>query len=160
MKDSMEENGEPLPGIPPENLQALEVSAAAPELEEKSVWTFQGRIGRGSFWSRMLLLWGIGIVVALVGGALEEAAESVAPLAVLAVVLYLAWLVFAVWMSLAIQVKRWHDMNHSGLAVLWNFTIIALPIVFVLLGFVRGTEGPNKYGSDPLRHGVTLGPTS
>jgi len=156
----MEENFEPIPGTRPDNLENLEPSPTVQEIEEKSVWSFQGRIGRGSFWARLLLLWGIGIVVALVGGALEEAAESVAPIAVLAVLLYLAWMVFAVWMSLAIQVKRWHDMNHSGLAVLWNFTIIAMPIVFVMLGFVRGTDGPNKYGSDPLRHGVTLGPTS
>ena len=156
----MEENVEPVLGTQPENRENPEPSPAEQEIEEKSVWSFQGRIGRGSFWARLLLLGGIGFVVGIIIGTLGEAGGESESMAALTVLIYLAWMIFAVWLGLAIQVKRWHDLNHSGLAVLWNFTIIALPVVFIMLGFVRGTDGPNKYGSDPLRHGVTLGPTS
>ena len=57
-----------------------------------------------------------------------------------------------VWVSLAIQVKRWHDTGNSGL---WIF-IVFIPIFgflysLVWLGFVKGSTGPNKYGDDPLQ---------
>ena len=64
--------------------------------------------------------------------------------------LYVGTLVIGVWLSLAIQVKRWHDLDKPGWVVLLNFTIIALPVVWILLGFVRGSAGPNRYGKDPL----------
>jgi uncharacterized membrane protein YhaH (DUF805 family) len=54
------------------------------------------------------------------------------------------------WISLAVQVKRWHDRDKSGF---WVF-IGVIPIVgplwaFVETGCLRGTRGPNWYGPDP-----------
>jgi uncharacterized membrane protein YhaH (DUF805 family) len=72
----------------------------------------------------------------------------------LVVVVALPAFVVLVWLALAMQVKRWHDLDNSGWMVLLNLTIIALPIVLIILGCVRGTAGPNKYGSDPLQTGL------
>lgn len=68
-----------------------------------------------------------------------------------------AWLlpVFAVlglvglWSSLALTVKRWHDVGMTG----W-FAILTLPpfanfMMFVLLCLLPGTTGPNRFGGDP-----------
>ena len=54
------------------------------------------------------------------------------------------------WIGLAAEVKRWHDCGKSG----WWFFIIIIPILgpiwkLIELGFFRGTEGWNEYGSDP-----------
>jgi formylglycine-generating enzyme required for sulfatase activity len=51
--------------------------------------------------------------------------------------------------SLAVQVKRWHDLDKSG----WMVLILFIPIVgavcsLVVLGFRRGTVGANRFGSD------------
>jgi uncharacterized membrane protein YhaH (DUF805 family) len=54
------------------------------------------------------------------------------------------------WLSFAMQVKRWHDLDKSGWLLLLNFTLIAIPIVVIILMCVRGTSGSNRFGGDPL----------
>jgi uncharacterized membrane protein YhaH (DUF805 family) len=65
----------------------------------------------------------------------------------------------------AIYVKRLHDLNLSGW---WTLAVpviavasamvgvkpgsIFLPIILLLIGFIPGTRGDNKFGSDPLGH--------
>jgi uncharacterized membrane protein YhaH (DUF805 family) len=44
--------------------------------------------------------------------------------------------------SLAVGVRRMHDVNKSG----W---FILIPIYSLILCFTKGTEGPNDYGVDP-----------
>jgi len=46
--------------------------------------------------------------------------------------------------SIAVAVRRMHDVNKSG----W---FILIPIYNLILYCTAGTEGPNKYGSDPKR---------
>lgn len=53
-------------------------------------------------------------------------------------------LVFSTWISLAVNVKRWHDLDRSG----WSVLMSVMP--FFELGFHRGTVGPNRFGADPL----------
>ena len=55
-----------------------------------------------------------------------------------------------VWASLAIQVKRWHDVDKSGWWVLINF-VPCIGGLWALIenGFFRGTIGPNQFGPDP-----------
>ena len=55
------------------------------------------------------------------------------------------------WPSICLYAKRWHDRDKSG----WWSLIIFVPIIgsiwiLVELGFLRGTEGPNRFGPDPL----------
>jgi uncharacterized membrane protein YhaH (DUF805 family) len=54
------------------------------------------------------------------------------------------------WSTLAVSVKRNHDLNYSGWwLLLWTW----LPIIGwtypIYLLFARGTEGSNKYGDAP-----------
>ncbi len=56
-----------------------------------------------------------------------------------------------IWPAYAILAKRWHDHGKSG----WWSLIIFVPIIgaiwmLVECGFLRGSEGPNQYGQDPL----------
>lgn len=56
-----------------------------------------------------------------------------------------------IWPSICLYAKRWHDRDKSG----WWSLIIFVPIIgsiwfLVELGFLRGTEGPNRFGPDPL----------
>jgi uncharacterized membrane protein YhaH (DUF805 family) len=68
----------------------------------------------------------------------------------IALVFLLPIYALAIWTSLAIQVKRWHDMDKSGWCVLFNLIPCAGIVIIVFLGFVRGTTGPNRFGDDPL----------
>ena len=57
----------------------------------------------------------------------------------------------ALWPSLAVYAKRWHDRGKSG----WWTLIILIPIVgaiwmLVECGFLKGTDGANDFGADPV----------
>ena len=55
----------------------------------------------------------------------------------------------AVWIGLAVGVKRYHDRGKSG----WWVLIALVPVIgglwyLIECGFLRGTIGPNAYGPD------------
>jgi uncharacterized membrane protein YhaH (DUF805 family) len=69
-------------------------------------------------------------------------------------ILMLVFGLVMLWSSLAIQVKRWHDRDKSAWWLLMNFVpFIGAIWVLVECGFLRGTEGQNNYGPDPLAGG-------
>ena len=56
----------------------------------------------------------------------------------------------AVWMKVAVLVKRWHDRDKSG----WWVLITLIPFIgwiwqLIECGFLDGTPGSNKYGPSP-----------
>jgi uncharacterized membrane protein YhaH (DUF805 family) len=60
-------------------------------------------------------------------------------------------LLITLWPSLALYAKRWHDRGKSG----WWSLIMLIPIIggiwmLIELGFLRGTDGPNRFGNDRL----------
>ena len=60
------------------------------------------------------------------------------------------FLVFSVWLSLASQVRRWHDLGRSGYWALLNFIPFVGPIYsLVVLGVHEGEKGANRYGPPP-----------
>jgi len=113
-----------------------------------SIWSFEGRIGRGTFWAAFASLFLLNVLVRLLLLGISNGGREMQPLVI---VVALPAFVALLWLGLAIQVKRWHDLDHSGWMVLLNLTIIAVPIVLIILGCVKGTVGPNKYGADPLQ---------
>jgi hypothetical protein len=60
-----------------------------------------------------------------------------------------------VWPGLAIPVKRWHDRDRSlrwRLTLLIPFLGISFLFWMVIIGvwFLKGTDGANRFGQDPL----------
>jgi uncharacterized membrane protein YhaH (DUF805 family) len=107
-------------------------------------FSFAGRINRGIYWTRAMpvLLVG-GVIVNLVMLAEVVATERPGPFSMLLSLL-------ALWPSLAVTVKRLHDRNRSG----WFLLIILIPIVgaiwlLVEVWFLKGTDGPNRFGEPP-----------
>lgn len=105
---------------------------------------FKGRIPRRNFWAVSLITTVIfyGAVILLTVNAPENSPVPGLVILVLEIPL--------VWISLAVQIKRWHDRDKSGWWVFINF----IPIIggiwaFVELGCLRGTIGSNQYGPDP-----------
>ncbi len=54
------------------------------------------------------------------------------------------------WAGIAITVKRLHDLDRPG----WQWWLLLVPLVNIYIGvillFVKGTDGPNEFGDDPL----------
>ena len=51
--------------------------------------------------------------------------------------------------SLALSVRRLHDINRTGWWLLLLFVLLIGWIVLIVWAIERGDEGPNKYGPDP-----------
>lgn len=106
--------------------------------------SFDGRIPRRAYWG--VTLTALGAFYAMVFAILFAFGEE-SPIVMGAIsILYVPM----VWISLAVQVKRWHDRDKSG----WWIFIGVIPIVgplwaFVEAGCLRGTLGPNRFGPDP-----------
>lgn len=128
------------------------------------LFSFQGRIRRLHYW---LVSFGAGlglsvfyltvfmILFAVASGTGDARTAMSSPGMIIALLLLtLVYLVFAFWISLAVQIKRWHDRDKSGVWVLIAFIPMVGPLWSVIeCGFVDGTEGPNRYGVSPK--GVT-----
>ena len=103
--------------------------------------SFDGRINRQPFW---LFFIGIGViesVLTLIFGVDNALGQLVLGL----------FSIVVIWPSLAVLIKRWHDRDKSGWWVLINLIpIIGVIWTWIECGFVRGTEGPNRFGTDPL----------
>jgi len=98
---------------------------------------FTGRARRKEYWMFVLfnMIFAIGgiILLTLIAYALES------PFILFLVYIYL----FAVMIpSIAVAVRRMHDVGKSGWYVL-------IPIYSFILAVTEGEKGPNEYGPDP-----------
>ena len=103
--------------------------------------SFEGRIGRKTYWMCYLGFIGISIVLSIVTALLGTAGMIIMVIFLLAII----------WSALAIQAKRWHDRDKSA----WWILIGLLPVIgpiwaLVENGFLKGTEGNNRFGADPV----------
>ena len=51
--------------------------------------------------------------------------------------------------GLAVGARRMHDVDKSGWNLLWSLTIVGI-IYVIYLAVKPGTDGPNRYGDNPL----------
>jgi uncharacterized membrane protein YhaH (DUF805 family) len=136
------------------------------------LWSFRGRINRQPYWlASLAIVVVLGVAISLiVGGGIAEGA----PAARVGIGLLIPALgIPLIWIGLALGAKRLHDRGKSAW---WLVVFYLLPsglqsvgerlgdigLVPVLvgllvsawglieLGFLRGTAGPNRFGSDPL----------
>ncbi len=108
--------------------------------------SLEGRIGRQSYWMGVLAMAVITIVAALLDVMLGTASES--GFGIISVIVGLA----LIYPSIVLYAKRWHDRGKSG----WWTLIGLVPVIgglwlLIELGFLRGTDGDNQYGPDPLK---------
>ncbi len=107
-----------------------------------------GRIPRSTYW-----IYGIAIgLLSVLASFLDVAVfgnDQSSPFPLFSAIVSLLSLVPGIMVS----IKRCHDRNHSG----WFLLILFIPLVnlwpAVELAFIRGTDGDNEYGPDPLRQG-------
>ena len=128
------------------------------------LFSFKGRINRAKWWLGVLILFVVQMVLwfvlaAVFGLSSMGAMDSSDPAAMEAAMQQMSTMMIPVgilvlvmlYPALAVYTKRWHDRNKSG----WWSLIILIPIVgsiwfLVELGILRGTDGDNRYGPDPL----------
>ncbi len=109
----------------------------------KGLWllfSLKGRVGRKPFWIFNACIFAAGMMFGLIANPAEEISRYQ--------IMFMLWIL---WPSIAVQAKRWHDINKSAWWVLINFVPIAGPIwALIQNGFIPGSRGPNRFGPDPL----------
>jgi uncharacterized membrane protein YhaH (DUF805 family) len=137
------------------------------------LFSFEGRISRKSFWLSNLALLLVGALVmgglaAVLGKDAIDAQKGGAS-HTLEMLYVIAYLPFS-WPTFALYLKRLHDFG-QGRGGLWPVLILLVLInglsfanydfavtvltgvavaLFVVMGCIKGTPGPNQYGPDPL----------
>ena len=104
--------------------------------------SFKGRIGRQTYWFASLSFMAAFVVSGMLVDVLGEDTGGI-------VVLLLVILIG--YMSIAVAAKRWHDRGKSGWWSLISLTGIGAIWQLIENGFLRGTQGPNRFGPDPIR---------
>jgi uncharacterized membrane protein YhaH (DUF805 family) len=142
------------------------------------LFSFQGRV-IGPNWLVALIYLAVFVcfVLTFIGLGISSAISSTGALIsyLLVAIFVIVSLLLAIWSSIAVGIKRLHDRDQSGwwMLVFWEVSTIvsllqetaAAPSskfilgigslavtvwVIVELGCLRGTQGPNRFGSDPL----------
>jgi uncharacterized membrane protein YhaH (DUF805 family) len=110
----------------------------------KDLFTSNGRIPRSKFWAVIGCFYGLCVLIALIDKhvPMPEFAKAIFGLLIFPVVI----------VAIIAQVKRWHDRDKSG----WWVFINLVPVIgglwcLIECGCLRGTEGPNRFGNDPLQ---------
>lgn len=126
---------------------------------------FKGRASRSEYWWFQLFNILVLAVIGGIGGAIigitgGEATDNIGVIALgIAGVIYLLAMLVPL---IALQVRRFHDRNMSGWWYLGLFLAGFIPLVgsvtgitITVISILKGTDGPNRFGPDPLRPNVT-----
>lgn len=126
----------------------------------KRYFDFAGRSCRREFWSFFLLQW-IGVIVLIIWmyralvevglqGEIGHPVSTFTSYVEPAFSLFGLFLLVTIIPSIAVQARRFHDQNLSGLLVLLNLIPGLGGIVVLVFMCLKGTSGSNRYGPDPL----------
>ncbi|WP_176048929.1 DUF805 domain-containing protein [Burkholderia sp. BCC1644] len=108
--------------------------------------TFEGRARRAEYWYFTLVSVILSIVVQIIGAGGRDGGLITLLLLGIICLVSLALII----PGIAVSVRRLHDTGRSG----WFLLIALIPIVGGILLLVwmcsRGTDGPNRFGADPI----------
>lgn len=140
---------------------------------------FKGRINRAKYWLVaflyiLVMVALIAFFIFAVGDFSKDRIDEIVGTSLLFIAIGGVVFIFLIWSSFATAIKRLHDRSKSGWWVLvffvlpaiigigadaiegtgsWALNAISIVLNiwgFVELGCLRGTQGPNEYGPDPL----------
>jgi uncharacterized membrane protein YhaH (DUF805 family) len=104
--------------------------------------TFEGRASRSEYWYWVLFNVIVSVITAIIDAFVFPGSKDISPINTIAMLaLFLP--------SLAVLARRLHDIDRTAWWILLVLTLIGS---FVLLYWacVKGTDGPNRFGPDPL----------
>ena len=123
-----------------------EYRRARPMTISRALFSFSGRMCRSDYWLKgFLVLLPIGIVNNILAyGVDNDGARMVA----------MVIGILSIWPGFALIVKRLQDRDRSG----WFALTLLIPFVGIIFAiwilievwFLKGTDGPNRFGEDPL----------
>jgi uncharacterized membrane protein YhaH (DUF805 family) len=105
---------------------------------------FEDRASRSEYWYWVLFVFIVGVVATIIDSILFSGSQ-LSPVNSL-------WSLAVLIPGIAISVRRLHDIDRTGWWVLLALTLIGA-LVLLYWDCVKGTDGPNRFGPDPLAKG-------
>lgn len=68
----------------------------------------------------------------------------------LGIIIPIIYIVIIILGSIGLTIRRLHDINRSGMWILISFVPIIGELILLYWSIIKGTDGPNQYGPDPL----------
>lgn len=112
----------------------------------EDLFTFSGRRNRLSYFLASLALVTAIFAVATIGGSIMVSSNGEAA----GFILILTGLIPLVLINLAVTAQRIRDFGWTGWAVLISIIPYIGFVFMIAILFIPGTQGPNRYGPDPL----------
>lgn len=110
---------------------------------------FSGRSRRKEYWM-FCLFYSLALLATVLvigmGAAISAPAERPGPLGYLGFALMMLVILALLVPSLAVQVRRFHDMDKSGWFVLLNCIPYVGGFIVLIMMMLDGTLGPNRFG--------------
>lgn len=123
---------------------------------KEKFFSFKGRLNREPYILRTLALTLLSSVNWAILSYIDTIpANQLNNLGIGIVIALLIFWVICVVASISLGTRRLHDTNHSGWWWLTGFVPFLNFYTIYLLYFKKGTEGDNRFGSDPLAQGRT-----
>ena len=101
---------------------------------------FSGRAARSEYWYWTLFTAIAYIVAYIIDSVVDPDTQVVTGLFALATIIP----------SIAIAVRRLHDLDRTGWWFLLGFIPLIGAIILLIWYATKGTDGPNRFGPDPL----------
>jgi uncharacterized membrane protein YhaH (DUF805 family) len=105
---------------------------------------FSGRASRSEYWWFAAFIGAVDVVAAVADAVVFGPGSRIPLFGLIAAVALLL-------PTLAVGFRRLHDTDRSGWWLLIAFVPLIGPVVLIVWFCTRGTDGANRYGSDPLR---------
>lgn len=119
--------------------------------------TFSGRAPRSEFWWFILSVWVIGLILGAVDLTLFGQSETITTDTSISMSRETQFAPFSsifgllvLLPSLSVAVRRLHDIARSGWWILLGLIPLIGTIILLVWYASKGTEGPNRFGDDPL----------
>ena len=119
---------------------------------------FRSRSSRSEFWWATLVVtlasFPLGFIVGFIIGFLSlTAGFSETTMEIMLAIVILPLQIFMIIATTCLSIRRLHDVDKSGWWYLIIFTIIGM-IPLLIWFCLRGTDGDNRFGKDPLEQFV------
>jgi uncharacterized membrane protein YhaH (DUF805 family) len=113
----------------------------------KNYSSIEGRAARSEYWNWTLFCVLGGLITSVLDGAIFHRAYSGGPYFSYPLNVLFNLVTFVP--SIAVGIRRLHDVNRKGTWMFLIFTVIGCIPLFIW-DCMQGTEGDNRFGGDPL----------
>ncbi|AKM09515.1 DUF805 domain-containing protein [Croceicoccus naphthovorans] len=115
---------------------------------------FAGRSRRKEYWMFQLFIFIVYVVAMLLTGGLGMSMEygdagTMGPFTAIVLIALAIWGLASIIPSLALMIRRLHDVDKSGWWILIAFVPIIGGLILLYFCLIEGTRGDNRFGPDP-----------